>query len=34
LQQGWPGRPDREEQLRVLVSAGGTVAPVHGGNTP
>src|SRR5215475_9044066 len=34
LQQGRAGRPDREEQLRVLVAAGSTVAPVHGGNTP
>src|SRR5207248_4655659 len=34
LQQGRTGRPDREEQLRVLIAAGSTVAPVHGGNTP
>src|SRR5262245_30054073 len=34
LQQGRTGCPDGEEQLRVLISAGGTVAPVHGGNTP
>src|SRR5262249_44890522 len=35
LQQGRAGRPDREEQLRVLIAAGSTVAPVrHGGNTP
>src|SRR5690606_26802297 len=34
LQQGRAGRPDREKQLRVLVSAGSTVAPVHGGYAP
>jgi hypothetical protein len=34
LQQGWPRRPDREEQFGVLVSTHGFVAPVHGGNTP
>src|SRR4029450_9999316 len=34
LQQSRTGCPDGEEQLRVLISAGGTVAPVHGGNTP
>src|SRR5439155_26791090 len=35
LQQGRAGRPDREEQLRVLIAAGSMVAPVrHGGNTP
>src|SRR5437763_6396871 len=28
LQQGRTGRPDREEQLRVLIAAGSTVAPV------
>jgi hypothetical protein len=27
-------RPDREEQLRVFISADSTVTPVHGGNTP
>src|SRR5206468_11147244 len=34
LQQGRTGRPDGEEQLRVLIAAGSTVAPVHGDNTP
>jgi len=34
LQQSRPRRPDGKEQLGVLVSACGTVAPVHGGNTP
>jgi hypothetical protein len=34
LQKSRTGRPDREEQLRVLVAAGSMVAPVHGGNTP
>jgi hypothetical protein len=34
LKQGRSRRPDRKEQLGILVSAGGTVAPVHGGNTP
>jgi hypothetical protein len=34
LQESRAGRPDREEQLRVLVSAGSTVAPVHGGYAP
>ena len=34
LEQGRAGRPDREEQLRVLIAAGSMVAPVHGGNTP
>src|SRR5258705_5930474 len=34
LQHSRPGCPDREEQLGVLVSAGGTVAPVYCGNTP
>src|SRR5690625_3428047 len=29
LDQGRAGIPDREEQLGVLVSAGGVVAPVH-----
>src|SRR5262249_3132347 len=29
LQQSRPGVPDREEQLRVLVTAEGAVAPVH-----
>jgi hypothetical protein len=34
LQQRGPGRPDREEQLRVLVATDRIVTPVHGGNTP
>src|SRR3981189_2034730 len=34
LQQGRTGCPNGEEQFRVLVAAGSTVAPVHGGNTP
>jgi hypothetical protein len=35
LQKGGTGSSNREEQLRVFVAAGGTVAPVrHGGNTP
>src|SRR5262249_17144069 len=34
LQQGGAGRSDREEQLRILVPAAGTVTPGHGGNTP
>src|SRR5690348_6654475 len=31
LHQRGAGVADREEQLRVLVEAGGVVAPVHGG---
>jgi len=35
LKQRGPGRSNRKEQLRVLVAAGGNVAPVrHDGNTP
>src|SRR5690606_17710898 len=34
LQESRAGRPDREEQLRVLIAAGGMVAPVHGGYAP
>src|ERR671916_2208480 len=34
LQERGARRPDREEQLRVLVAADSMVAPVHGGNTP
>jgi hypothetical protein len=30
LEQGRAGVPDREEQLRVLIQTGGTVAPIHG----
>jgi hypothetical protein len=29
LEQRWTGVSDREEQLRVYVTAGGFVAPVH-----
>src|SRR3954468_18186504 len=34
LQERGARRPDREEQLRVLVAADRMVTPVHGGNTP
>src|SRR3954466_14640611 len=34
LQECGARRPDREEQLRVLVAADRMVTPVHGGNTP
>src|SRR5690348_5111037 len=34
LEHGRSGGADREEQLRVLVAADGTMAPVHEGNTP
>src|SRR6185312_1403079 len=34
LQERGAGRPDREEQLRVLVAADRIVTPVHGGNSP
>ena len=30
LEEGRAGVPDREEQLRILVQTGGTVAPIHG----
>jgi hypothetical protein len=30
LEKGWAGISDREEQLRVLIQAGGPVAPIHG----
>src|SRR5687767_8353380 len=34
LKQRRARRPDREEQLRVFITADSTVTPVHGGNTP
>jgi len=30
LEKGRAGISDREEQLRVLIQAGGPVAPIHG----